>query len=477
MRSIRRRLLVSLLLGSTVLVLAVGLGSAAWVARQLEAELDSAMLAKARALLTLTKQEAGQVEIDFADELMPEFEAASEPEYFELWLADGSVIERSRSLGEGDLPRFGELTQVPRFDDGPLPDGRPGRRVTIGFVPQVEADEESETASHPASPPQGLQAAVLAVARSRADLDRSTRRLYASAFGLALLLAVAMGGLVSWAVRSGLSPLGEIGRQVHGLDAETLGRRVELEAPVAELEVVVAQLNALLDRHESALLRERRFSSDVAHELRTPVAELRNLSEVGARWPEDHEAVQSFFADVAGIAQQMQSIVTTLLALSRIEGGLERTVASAVVLSELVEASWEPLALEARDRRLTFEPSAESQTVLGDRDKLGLILANLLGNAVAYSPTGSTIGCLATAQNGELAIEVSNPAPHLSEQDLPRLFERFWRKDPARTGGEHAGLGLALARSTAGLLGLALTASLSEGLLRLRLVGPLARGP
>src|SRR5688572_22532591 len=120
MKSIRRRLIVPLLLGSSLLILAAGLLLSGWISRRLLAEMDHALLAKARALVTLTGQEAGEVEIDFADEHMPEFSAVTaggEPEYFELWLADGTVLERSESLGSHDLPRFPRLAKEPRFRD------------------------------------------------------------------------------------------------------------------------------------------------------------------------------------------------------------------------------------------------------------------------------------------------------------------------------------------------------------------------
>ncbi|HEX5759496.1 MAG TPA: ATP-binding protein [Thermoanaerobaculia bacterium] len=462
-RSIRRRLVVTLLAGSALLVFAAGLSLGGLVARRLRQEFDRALLAKARALVTLTVQHRGEVEIDFADEFMPEFEAPERPEYFQLWLAGGPTLERSRSLGARDLPRSADLASAPRFRDLRLPDGRPGRLVEVAFVPQVEDDEEwPETAFDPAAPPPRLRSAVLAVARGREDLDGLIRSLYAAGAASAALLVAGLALLVHFAVRGGLAPLAAVGRQVQALDADRLDGRIAVEPPTRELLPVIEQLNALLGRLQSAFERERRFAGDVAHELRTPVAELRSLAEVGRRWPEDREAVEGFFADVAAIARQMEGIVTTLLALARCEAGLERPVPSRFALPELVEETWAPLAAEAagKDVRLALE-TAPGAAVVCDREKLGLVLGNLLANAVAYSPPGSTVACTARGEDGWLEITVANPAPHLGAADLPHLFERFWRKDPARSNGQHAGLGLALARSFAALLGLDLTANLT----------------
>ena len=88
-----------------------------------------------------------------------------------------------------------------------------------------------------------------------------------------------------------------LGQQVRVLGVTSLGRRVDVQAPPEEIAVVVAQVNALLDRLEEGFTRERRLSSDIAHELKTPIAELRSLCEVGARWPDDRAAVQEFFRD------------------------------------------------------------------------------------------------------------------------------------------------------------------------------------
>jgi two-component system, OmpR family, heavy metal sensor histidine kinase CusS len=467
-RSIRRRLVVPLLAGSCLLTLAGGLLLSNLISRRLLAELDHALVAKARALVTLTGQDGGEVEIDFADEFMPEFSAPTAPEYFQLWLADGTVLERSRSLGDRDLPRFPSLANEPLFRDIRLPDGRPGRMVEIAFVPQLEDDDDalSERLLDPTAPlpDSTLRTAILTTARSRQELNALIRSLYAVSVAGAALLASALGLLVHFSIRHGLRPLDEIGRQVEALDAERLDLRVQTNPPILELNPVVERLNALLARLQIAFERERRFSSDIAHELRTPIAELRNLAGVGGRWPEDRELVRSYFQDVEAISLQMERIVVNLLSLVRCDSGQEVFERTEVDLRELIEETWGRFASDAEEKDLVFELTARPPlTAISDRGKLSLILSNFFSNAVAYSPAASTVSCSAAITGDQLEITVANPAPQLEADDLPHLFDRFWRKDPARSDSLHAGLGLPLAKALADLLGFGLRAELAEG--------------
>jgi signal transduction histidine kinase len=98
------------------------------------------------------------------------------------------------------------------------------------------------------------------------------------------------------------------------------------------------------------------MSSDIAHELKTPIAELRNLSEVGARWPEDRQAVRQFFEDARAIAQHMERVVAHLLALARYDEGRERLWTAPVQVAEIVDGAWKPLAREAAARELHLRP-------------------------------------------------------------------------------------------------------------------------
>jgi two-component system sensor histidine kinase QseC len=469
MRSLRARLFVYLIGGAAVVLLVAGFVLRTIVADALQKEFDRALLAKARGLVVLTEQEAGQIEFEFDSEHMPEFGVGADTEYFELWLADGSLIQRSPSFEQSDQTRASSLVRshqpaaTPSFQDVRLPDGRRGRQIQIDFVPSLDPeDEPAETqdvdrtiSRVPAPAASSSPTVTLLVARERQALDTAVHRLELTVAGLGVGLMLALAGLMQLALRVGLRSLDRLTGQVRALDVTSLDGRVDVKRPPREIAVVVEQVNALLARLEAGFKRERRLSSDIAHELKTPIAELRNLSEVGARWPEDRASVRQFFEDAGAIAQQMERIVVHLLALARYDEGREQVRTTPVWVAEVVDAAWKPLAPEAAAKGLTLRQEiARGLRFETDPDRFALVVSNLLSNAVAYSPPGTAVVCESEETEGRASVSFSNRTENLEPQDLAVMFDRFWRKDETRTGGRNVGLGLALVRAMADLLGI-----------------------
>ena len=254
---------------------------------------------------------------------------------------------------------------------------------------------------------------------------------------------LALAGLMQLALRVGLRSLDRLTGQVRALDVSSLDARVDVRKPPREIAVVVEQVNALLARLEAGFKRERRLSSDIAHELKTPIAELRNLSEVGARWPEDRASVRQFFEDAGAIAQQMERIVVHLLALARYDEGREQVWTGPVRVAEVVDAAWKPLA-PRRCRQGARVPTGDRPRAPHfetDPEKFALVVSNLLSNAVAYSPPGSTVVCASEETSARASVSFSNRTENLEPRDLAVMFDRFWRKDEARTGGAQRGVG------------------------------------
>ena len=192
----------------------------------------------------------------------------------------------------------------------------------------------------------------------------------------------------------------------------------------------------------------------MAHELRTPIAELRALADVALKWDGDRETSLGYFKDAQDVARQMERIVTTLLSLARCQSGTMTVVREGVNLGDLIREVWDGHRQAAAERHLAVTFDVAGQMVIEtDRTMLHSIVSNLLANAAQYARVGGTVACRAVANGSGLKLTVTNDVDCLSPDDLPHMLEAFWRKDAARTDGSHCGLGLTLVAAYAAALG------------------------
>ncbi len=450
--SLRRRLCLSLALALLGIVALVGAVCLALATRRAEADFDAALQARARALVALVEQEGEQIELDYAPQFFPEFERSQEPDYFQFWLGDGTVLLRSTALTV-DLAGPGG----PALQDVALPDGRRGRQVRVAFQPKGPEPSAAMPDEDAGNAPTGApHTVVLAVATGRQRLDATLAEVRAAVVvgGLLVLLLAALVGAVvlAWSLR----PLRALARQVAAVPGDGGGKRVRPRAVPAELQPLVAEIDSLRGRVARAMARERRFTGHVAHELRTPIAELRNLAAVAGRWPDDPDAVRGFFGDVGAIATGMEGMIADLLLLARCGAGVETAEWALVDLVTLVREAWAGCQTAAAARGIRLELAGPPRLpVRSDAGKLRILLANLLGNAVHHGLDGSVIRGELEATADGFRLRLRNPAAHLDEADFAHLGEPFWRKGTA--GGGHAGLGLALVAALAELLRLRVT--------------------
>jgi two-component system sensor histidine kinase QseC len=470
--SIRSTLTVLLLLGAGLFTALVAFLLDTTIAGFTRDRYDEDLLHSARALISHVEfdEEVQAVELDYAPEFMPQFETPAGPEFFEVWLPDGSLLARSESLVESPLPNTHDFTEVPVFSNLDLGDAGRCRLLRISFIPQRE-DEGIAGVLNPSQ--HGDEAATLLLARKRGNFDQFLALIRWLIWGSLALLLVALILLVRWSLARGLRPLADIGEQVKAVDPRVLETRIHPAEDTAELAPIVDQLNALLARLESAVERERRFTSDVAHELRTPIAELRTLAEVGMIDPEDRDSITGFFNDVHEITLEMQNLIIQLLDLSRCDSGTQKVVTETVDLVEALAKAWQRADAVVERRTLNREVHAPTVApIRTDPLMLTQILRNLVDNAAAYAPEQSTVHVEIDIQPATTRLVLRNPAPDLNAADLPHLADRFWRKDLARTGGKNAGLGLALVHSFAELLEMEFTQELVDGGLQTTLTFP-----
>jgi two-component system, OmpR family, heavy metal sensor histidine kinase CusS len=473
-RSLRGRLSVWLLAGTGLLLGGGGLFLDWTIRAQVRQDFDGGLLAEARSMMAVTEQEGQAISVELSPGLMPEFDAGRRrPDYYQVWVDGGRVLARSPSLRGATLPRSPAVASNPRFADLVLPDGRPGRSVQVTFQPQIEPDDERETARLGGGRPVHL-AATLVVARGSEARDAFLASFHWTLvlFGAGLLLGSA---LLVWAVTQfALRPLDDLARRLRAMDAGSLGEPLAIAGAPSELLPTIAHLDDLLARLAASFERERTFSANVAHELRTPLAELRTVSEVALRWQGDAAALRAALGEVHGVGLQMERVVVNLLALARCDSGQHRVHTARVELRDTVDRCWRCAAAEATPGGAMAALAVPvGFAIVTDAEKLELILANLFANAIAYGVAGEPIACAVGAADGRFHLSVSNRTAELVPQDLPRLFDRFWRKDQARSDGGHAGLGLSLVAALCELLGFSREARLEGDVFQVVVSGPL----
>ena len=453
MYSIRNKLNFTII-ASMIVVLSITSGFLyVRVASHVEKIFDDALYDKAQALISLTELDEEGLEFDFAEDgVMLEFQEQAPLQYYQLWQNGVDLLIKSPSLDDNDLPRIGTESGSHQFVDVKLPDGREGRLIEINFLPRVEIEDDEEDEDYGVVMPPS-QPVTMVFARERESLDATLFAIGSTIFGVFVVVLLISGLLIWRLVGNGLSPLSYLAKQVSAIDESNLDARLDHEG-VQSLEIapIENQLNHLLERLQSAFEREKRFSANAAHELRTPLSELKTLAEVAKLVPDDREQVVAFFNDIGEISGQMEKMVATLLELSRSEAGLLHIDPENIQLAHYCEEIWQHAVNGQSTNKSLRKHIPEDLVIYTDREKLGMILSNLFANAVSYSPDNAEIDITAEVRNKNVVIEVRNAAIDLKPEDILHMKDRFWRKQAVQDESGHSGLGLTLVEALAGVM-------------------------
>lgn len=422
-------------------------------------QFDDGLLFQARALGALAIQKGEHVHWERAVRPGQEFDNPEGNGFFQIRIRDQETLRRSVSLGTNELHSPAALTTTPAFWNVTLPDGNRGRAVGFEFMPTPDPGPPKPKGKKDPPRPGSPIACTIIVARNREAVDETLRTLLTGMSFTGLLIGFAGTALVRHALRHGLAQLHELGERAAHIDANSLGERFSTTSTPAELAPITDRLNGLLARLEDSFNRERRFSSDLAHELRTPIAELRTAAEVALKWPTSD--VNKLAANTREIAVQMEHLVNQLLTLARSEQGQLPLDRSAVRVNDVVRNALAIHVGRLQSRQISVATEISGDCVVQtDATLFHAIVNNLLSNAATYTPERGKIEIHGRLIGGKLHFQCANTATDISVGDLPHLFERLWRKEASRTDGAHAGLGLALSRSFAEQLGFQLTVAL-----------------
>jgi heavy metal sensor kinase len=275
---------------------------------------------------------------------------------------------------------------------------------------------------------------------------RHLRRDFLAGVPLILLFA-SLGGY--FLARKSLLPIALMNQQTQRITAENLSARLDVANPRDEVGRLAMTINALLARLDAAFQEQKRFIADASHELRTPLAVLRGETEVALEQERVTDEYKESLALIKDEAERLSRIVENLFMLARQPVDAPSMMREPVRLDELVADCARAAQVLATQKglRLTIKGPLPKISMNGDDEMLKRMLLNLLDNAVKYTPAGGEITIALESQNGDALIIVRDTGIGIPAEDQPRIFDRFYRVDKARSralGG--AGLGLSIAR-------------------------------
>lgn len=298
----------------------------------------------------------------------------------------------------------------------------------------------------------GLPPLVVTVAIN-IEHHQAFMRMFTRTLWLFVTGAAVATGLLGWfAASRGLAPLRMMRDRAAAVTARKLDQRLPVDAVPPELAELAQSLNAMLARLENAFHRLSDFSSDIAHELRTPVSNLMTQTQVSLSRPRDAASYREILESNAEEFERLTRMISDMLFLAKTEYS---------ETEDLIASNSGPieLALEVQSLFDFYEALADDKgvqlrlqgvcTATGDRLMLRRAVSNLLSNALRYTPHGGTVVVRLRAEPGQCILEVENPGHAIAKEHLGRLFERFYRADPSRqhVTGEGTGLGLAITQA------------------------------
>lgn len=362
------------------------------------------------------------------------FQRAFLEEYEELLRGDPVDIAKEMQVY---LDVNGAIAEIRRAGDqvllssrGYSPD-RPGFRQTTGRVTASSGEELS--------------------IRFRINTESHTAPLRELQVYFAIFIPAALG--LAWIlgqvfVRRTLLPVEEIRRRAERISRDNVSERVPEPRIAGEFLNLARTFNEMLDRLQKAIEDLQNFAADAAHELRTPLANLRAEVETALQHPQSQEDHVRTLSSVLEEVSRMSRIVTDLLTLARLDMRQYALKREDVPLAPLLLEAKETWEAPAKEQGISIHVEAQDIQVRGDPDALRRILMNLVENAIKYNRPGGRVTLSVERGDGKARLQVADTGIGISPEHLSRLFRRFYRVDKARSresGG--SGLGLAICKS------------------------------
>lgn len=288
------------------------------------------------------------------------------------------------------------------------------------------------------------------------------------------VIAMLVSGLLGWfAAHQGMAPLRAMKARAAGVSGQQMNTRMPVGAVPIEMAELATELNRMLDRLRQDFQRLSDFSSDLAHELRTPVSNLLTQTQVTLSARRDEGTYREILASNAEELQRLARMVSDMLFLAKTERGVDLPSMEKFAVAHEVQALLEFYEAVAEEKRVQLSVHGEG-SIAGDRLMFRRAISNLLSNALRHTPDGGGVKVIITESQRATEVTVENTGRDIDPRVLPRLFDRFYRAEPARSHPESdgAGLGLSITKAIAEAHGGAANASSQGGKTQFTLTFP-----
>ncbi len=436
--SLAGRIIARVIICQLVLTAALTTVALVYARREVALGFDAALNGRAiNTLAAVRYTETRPPDLLFDPSLLPVPSSRMHPDLFEIRRSDGSLLARSSTSLPEEFKADGEFSDF-RLNRAPY------RAIILRNVPVLD-NEESVTV--PMRVTVIFAASVLRMSDQLWDLAISVG-------GIGLVLLLAVSAVAAWGVRRGLEPLRELAAQAEGISVLHWEFQPPSEASLAkELAPLTRAIETVLERLQESFRQQRDFTSDAAHELKTSVAIVKSTLQSLLHRPRPESEYRAGLEGLLEDCGRLEDLLGSLLRLARIEQGPENGVTRELGVTEITstcEAAVSRMQSLAEARDIHIELVAPQEIHLqGDPEDLEVIWVNLLENAVQYSAAGSNVVIRVGRENGGVAcVSVHDSGPGIPEEQLPHVFQRFYRGDPSRsrsTGG--FGLGLAICKA------------------------------
>jgi two-component system, OmpR family, sensor kinase len=348
---------------------------------------------------------------------------------------EGRVVARSATLGTARLP-------APPAMLAQLRDGETAFGTVADF-----GEEPIRMVSLPVTVGEARYAVQVAMSLDDAYAVLQAGRWLFLCMSVVILTGIGFTGVVL--ARKALHPIDAIVTRTRRMSEANLLDRLPQPGTGDEIARLVDTLNDMLERLARSFEAQRQFTSDASHELRTPLARLRAELEVMARRPRTAEEYEETLHSCLDEVTRLQRLVEELLKLARLDARQEPEPAEPIAVSDLIEAAVAAVTTEAARRGIAVEFEPAPDIVVQTAPIAAEVgLANIVHNAVKFSPTGGIVKIAVAVRGDEAVVSISDNGPGVAADEIPRLFQRFYRGKAARSAGiSGVGLGLAIARA------------------------------